>query len=82
MPASHTTHKMAAKKNAAAAMQMPAVEVPSLGNADAAIGQLSPAFLAAAKATFLASPKNRLAQNVVTKVQGVNGERESHSDGA
>jgi bleomycin hydrolase len=71
-----------AKKNAAAGGQLlPAVEVPSLGNADAGVGQLSPAFLQGAKAAFLASPKNRLAQNVITKVSVLEAavDRDAHA---
>eukprot|EP01051_Picozoa_sp_SAG22_P006327 SAG22_NODE_408_length_10942_cov_6.157429_12_plen_321_part_00 len=59
---------MSAKKSPAAGQMPAAAEVPSLANTDAATGQLTPDYLAAAKESFLSSPKNRLAQNVVTKV--------------
>ena len=55
---------MSIKKNAAAAT----VELPSLETSSAADGQLDAAFFAETSAKFLGSDKNRLAQNVIARL--------------
>ena len=58
---------MSAKKNMAAASGIESAPIPSLESSSSDLGQLTSSWLSSSATEFASDPKNRLAQNVVTR---------------